>query len=173
MNVSANDQGPREKSRKPKPKSNTDSLATPSPMSQASGPSALAVVDPVSTDLHMDDASKCLLDGKTASSYNAMIYEVLSTLKAPNGSDISAMFLTRNSLWSDQVQNGYRLRREVVNGTKGPIPKPNEIRPRLSGASSEFTTGDTVFSSAMMLTTRRTRVRNRRHCALLLDEHGT
>ncbi|MFS7975269.1 putative linker histone H1/H5, domain H15, winged helix-like DNA-binding domain superfamily [Helianthus anomalus] len=91
MSVSANDQGPREKPRKPKPKSNTDSLATPSPMSQASGPSALAVVDPVSTDLHMDDASKCLLDGKTSSSYNAMIYEVLSTLKAPNGSDISAM----------------------------------------------------------------------------------
>ncbi|KAJ0922543.1 hypothetical protein HanPSC8_Chr05g0205061 [Helianthus annuus] len=56
----------------------------------------------------------------------------------------------------EKVQNGYRLQREVVNGTKGPIPKPKEIRPRLSGASSEFATGDTMFSSAMMLTTRTT-----------------
>ncbi|KAJ0891439.1 putative linker histone H1/H5, domain H15, winged helix-like DNA-binding domain superfamily [Helianthus annuus] len=105
-----------------------------------------------------------------------MIYEALSTLKDPNGSDISAMvsfiekrhevppnfrrqlsarlkrLVSQEKL--EKAQNGYRLRREVVNGTKGPIPNPKEIRPRLSGASSEFATGDTVFSSVMMLTTR-------------------
>ncbi|KAF5788598.1 putative transcription factor MYB-related family [Helianthus annuus] len=170
MSVSANGQGPREKSRTPKPKSNTDSPATPSPMSQAPGPSALAVVDPVSTDVHMDDASKCLLDGKTASSYDAMIYEALSTLRDPNGSDISAMvsfiekrhevhpnfrrqlsarlrrLVSQEKL--EKVQNGYRLRREVVNGTKGPIPKPKEIRPRLSGPINSHL-GETLEEAAV------------------------
>ncbi|KAJ0531816.1 putative transcription factor MYB-HB-like family [Helianthus annuus] len=170
MSVSANGQGPREKSRTPKPKSNIDSPATPSPMSQAPGPSALAVVDPVSTDVHMDDASKCLLDGKTASSYDAMIYEALSTLRDPNGSDISAMvsfiekrhevhpnfrrqlsarlrrLVSQEKL--EKVQNGYRLRREVVNGTKGPIPKPKEIRPRLSGPINSHL-GETLEEAAV------------------------
>lgn len=71
--MSANGQGPREKSRTPKPKSNTDSpvAATPSPTVQTPGPSALAVAvaDPVSADINMDDGSKCLLDGKTASKF--------------------------------------------------------------------------------------------------------
>ncbi|KAM0018219.1 putative transcription factor MYB-HB-like family [Helianthus debilis subsp. tardiflorus] len=170
MSVSANGQGPREKSRTPKPKSNTDSPATPSPMSQAPGPSALAVVDPVSTDVHMDDASKCLLDGKTASSYDAMIYEALSSLRDPNGSDLSAMvsfiekrhevhpnfrrqlsarlrrLVSQEKL--EKVQNGYRLRREVVNGTKGPIPKPKEIRPRLSGPINSHL-GETLEEAAV------------------------
>ncbi|XP_076910369.1 telomere repeat-binding factor 4-like [Bidens hawaiensis] len=159
MSVSANGQGPREKSRTPKPKTNTDSpaaaAATPSPMTQTPGPSALAVVEPVSADVHLDDASKCLLDGKAASKYDAMIYEALSTLKDPNGSDTSAIVsfiektqeVTSNfrKLLSgrlrrlvlqdklEKVQNCYRLKRGVVNGSKGPVPKPKETQPRLSG----------------------------------------
>ncbi|XP_035836915.1 telomere repeat-binding factor 4-like [Helianthus annuus] len=69
MSVSANGQGPREKSRTPKPKCNTDSPAMPLAIPQAHGPSPPVAVDPVSTDLNMDDGSKCLLDGKTASKY--------------------------------------------------------------------------------------------------------
>ncbi|KAI3714543.1 hypothetical protein L6452_21499 [Arctium lappa] len=169
MSVSANGQGPREKSRTPKAKINTDSPATPLPIAQAPGSSALVVVDPASTDAIMDDSSKCLLDGKTVSKYNAMIYEALSTLKDPNGSDTSAIvsFIEkrhevpqnfRRLLSSrlrrlvaqeklEKVQNCYRLRREVLYGTKGPIPKPKEIRPRLSQINSYL--GGTLEEAAV------------------------
>ncbi|KAK1413848.1 hypothetical protein QVD17_29584 [Tagetes erecta] len=152
MSVAANGQGPREKSRTPKPK--TDSPATPLAIQQAPGSSPPVEVDPVTTDVHMDDASKCLLDGKTASKYNAMIYEALSTLKDPNGSSTSEIvcFIEkrhevpqnfRRLLTSrlrrlvaqeklEKVQNCYRLRMDVLNGTKGPSPKPKEIWPRPS-----------------------------------------
>ncbi|KAI3802844.1 hypothetical protein L1987_30989 [Smallanthus sonchifolius] len=172
MSVSANGQGPREKSRTPKPKGNTESPVTPSAITQTPGSSALVVVDPVSTDVHMDEASKCSLDGKTSSKYDAMIYEALSTLKDPNGSDTSAIvsFIEkrhevpqnfRRQLSSrlrrlvsqeklEKVQNCYRLRREVVNGTKGPIPKPKEIRPRLSGPINSHL-GETLEEAAVIL----------------------
>lgn len=69
MSVSANGQGPREKSRTPKPK---DSPVTPVTVAQTSGSSALVVVEPpvASTDVLMEDSSKSLLDGKTASKYD-------------------------------------------------------------------------------------------------------
>ncbi|KAI7725647.1 hypothetical protein M8C21_001672 [Ambrosia artemisiifolia] len=147
---------------------------TPSPMSQApAGPSALPLLNPVSTDVHMDAAaaSKSLLvDGKTASKYDAMIYEALSALKDPNGSDTSAIvsFIekrhevpqnVRRHISSrlrrlvsheklEKVQNCYRLRRLVVNGTKGPIPKPKEIRPRLSGPINSHL-GETLEEAAV------------------------
>lgn len=170
MSVSANGQGPREKSsRTPKAKLNTDSPVTPLAITQASSSSALVVVDQASTDVHMDDASKCLLDGKTASKYNAMIYEALSTMKDPNGSDTSAIvsFIEkrhevpqnfRRLLSSrlrrlvaqeklEKVQNCYRLRREVVNGSKGPVSKSKEIRPRLSPMNCHL--GDTLEEAAV------------------------
>ncbi|KAL4589489.1 hypothetical protein LXL04_002396 [Taraxacum kok-saghyz] len=171
MSVSANGQGPREKSRTPKPKANTDSPATtPLAITWTPGTSATPAVDPASTDVQMDDSSKCLLDGKTASKYNTMIYEALSTLKDPNGSDTSAIvsFIEkrhevpqnfRRLLSSrlrrlvaqdklEKVQNCYRLRREVVNGTKvGPVSKPKEIRPRISQVSSYL--GGTLEEAAV------------------------
>ncbi|XP_071736507.1 telomere repeat-binding factor 4-like [Rutidosis leptorrhynchoides] len=167
MSVSANGQGPREKSRTPKAKSSTtDALPeTPTPLAieytpgsgSGSCSSLAVVVDPSSTDvLHMDDSSKCLLDGKTASKYNGMIYEALSTLNDPNGLDTNAIvsfiekkqqevpanfrrlltgrlrrLVAQEKL--EKVQNCYRLRKEVANGTKGgPTPKPKEIRPKIS-----------------------------------------
>ncbi|KAI3814473.1 hypothetical protein L1987_14113 [Smallanthus sonchifolius] len=170
MSVSANGQGPREKSRTTKPKSNTDSPATPVAISQAPGSSPPVVVDTVSTDVHMDDGSKCLLDGKTASKYNAMIYEALSTLKDPNGSNTSAIvsFIEkrhevppnfRRLLTSrlrrlvaqeklEKVQNCYRLRREVLNGTKGPLPKRKEMWPRLSSPFNSHL-GETLEEAAV------------------------
>lgn len=81
MSVSANGQGPREKSRTPKPKATTDSPATAIPLAitWTPGSSAAAVVDPASTDVQMDDSSKCLLDGKTASKY-AAFFMLVSTV---------------------------------------------------------------------------------------------
>ncbi|KAM0020869.1 putative transcription factor MYB-HB-like family [Helianthus debilis subsp. tardiflorus] len=170
MSVSANGQGPREKSRTPKPKCNTDSPAMPLAIPQAHGPSPPVAVDPVSTDLNMDDGSKCLLDGKTASKYNAMIYDALSTLKDPNGSSTSAIvcfiekrhevppnfrrlltarlrrLVAQEKL--EKVQNCYRLRREVLSGTKGPIPKPKENWPRLSSPFNSHL-GETLEEAAV------------------------
>ncbi|KAI3523064.1 hypothetical protein L1887_01120 [Cichorium endivia] len=138
MSVSANGQGPREKSRTPKPKTNTDSRVTPMAIGWTPpGSSAPVVADPAaSTDVQMEDSSKCLLDGKTASKYNTMIYEALSNLKDANGSDTSAI-----------VQNCYRLRREVANGTKALILKPKEIRPRISQVNSYL--GGTLEEAAV------------------------
>ncbi|KAI3524754.1 hypothetical protein L1887_03418 [Cichorium endivia] len=171
MSVSANGQGPREKSRTPKPKTNTDSPATPLAIGWTTpGSSAPVVADPAaSTDVQMEDSSKCLLDGKTASKYNAMIYEALSTLKDANGSDTSAIvsFIEkrhevppnfRRLLSSrlrrlvaqdklEKVQNCYRLRREVANGTKAPVMKPKEIRPRISQVNSYL--GGTLEEAAV------------------------
>ncbi|KVH93984.1 Histone H1/H5 [Cynara cardunculus var. scolymus] len=153
MSVSANGQGPREKSRTPKPKVNTDSPATPLPIAQAPGSSALVVVDPASTDVLMDDSSQCVLDGKTTSKYNAMIYEALSTLKDPNGSDISAIvsFIEKRHEVPQNFRRllGSRLRRLVAQEKleKGPIPKPKEIRPRLSQVNSYL--GGTLEEAAV------------------------
>ncbi|KAI7733114.1 hypothetical protein M8C21_003624 [Ambrosia artemisiifolia] len=167
MSVSANGQGPREKSRTPKPKCNTDSPAIPLPVPQAHVPSPPVAVD---SDMQMDDGSRCLLDGKTASKYNAMIYEALSTLKDPNGSSTSAIvcFIEkrhevpqnfRRQLTArlrrlvaqeklEKVQNCYRLRREVLSGTKGPIPKPKEIWPRVSSPFNSYL-GETLEEAAI------------------------
>ncbi|KAI3525301.1 hypothetical protein L1887_03992 [Cichorium endivia] len=143
MSVSANGQGPREKSRTPKPKTNTDSPATPMAIGWTTpGSSAPFVADSAaSTDVQMEDSSKCLLDGKTASKYNTMIYEALSTMKDAKGSDTSAIvsFI--------EVQNCYRLRREVANGSKAPILKPKEIRPRISQVNSYL--GGTLEEAAV------------------------
>ncbi|XP_071742398.1 telomere repeat-binding factor 4-like [Rutidosis leptorrhynchoides] len=165
MSVSVNGQGPREKSRTPKAKSSTNSPCMP--IAQTPGSLAAVVVDPSSTtDVHMDDASKCLLN---ASKYDAMIYEALSTLKNPNGSDTSAIvsfFEKRQEVpvkfrrllnsrlrrlvaldKLEKVQNCYRLRKEVHNGTKGPVQKPKEIQPRIYPINSHL--GETLEEAAV------------------------
>ncbi|KAL5572439.1 hypothetical protein UlMin_022036 [Ulmus minor] len=88
MSVSANGQGPREKSRTPKAKANPDTPATPSstPMTSTASPGARD-----SAAASNADDSKGLPDGKNSSTYNTMIFEAISTLKDPNGSDTSAI----------------------------------------------------------------------------------
>ncbi|KAC9151528.1 hypothetical protein E3N88_46291 [Mikania micrantha] len=56
--------------------------------------------------------------------------------------------MTRNCYVSDQVQNCYRLRREAVNGINGPVPKPKEIWPRLSGPFNSHL-GETLEEAAV------------------------
>lgn len=66
MSVSASGQGPREKSRVPKTKANTDaSSAIVVSNAQTSSSTALIAVD-ASADAIMDDASKNIPDGKNA-----------------------------------------------------------------------------------------------------------
>lgn len=169
MSVSANGQGPREKSRTPKAKANPDAPATPLPNAHTPASSTpVTLTHDASTDTVMDDSSKCLLDGKTASKYNSMIYEALSTLKDPNGSDTSAIvsFIEkrhavpinfRRLLSSrlrrlvaqdklEKVQNCYRIKKDILLGSKAPTPKPKEIRPRPLQTSY---LGDTVQEAAV------------------------
>ncbi|KAE9448788.1 hypothetical protein C3L33_19298, partial [Rhododendron williamsianum] len=142
MSVSATGQGPREKSRSSKAKANPDAPATPLLNAQTSV-ATTPVANDASADVIMED-SKCLLDGKTASKYNVMIYEALSTLKDPNGSDTTAIvsFI--------EVQNCYKIKKDVSHGAKTitATPKPKDIRPRQSQTTTSYL-GDTVEEAAV------------------------
>ncbi|CAK9177129.1 unnamed protein product [Ilex paraguariensis] len=166
--VGTNGQGPREKSRTPKAKANPDAPATPMPSAQTPA-SSTPVAHDASVDTVMEDSSKCLLDGKTASKYNAMIYEALSTLKDPNGSDTSALvsFIEqrhevppnfRRLLSSrlrrlvaqdklEKVQNCYRIKKDILLGAKSTAPKQKDIRPRQSQTTGYL--GDTLEEAAV------------------------
>ncbi|XP_059633142.1 single myb histone 4-like [Cornus florida] len=168
MSVSANGP-PREKSRTSKAKANPDA-----PTTQLSNGQIVVSATPISNvapmDAVMDDSSKCILDGKTASKYNAMIYEALSTLKEPNGSDTSALvsFIEqrhevpqnfRRLLSSrlrrlvaqdklEKVQNCcYKIKKDVLLSTKTPTPKQKDIRPRQIQTSCYL--GDTVEDASV------------------------
>ncbi|KAK6120397.1 hypothetical protein DH2020_045877 [Rehmannia glutinosa] len=113
----ASGQGPRDKSKTPKANANppdTVTPATPLPTAQTSGSVTPSSQD-ASTDVVMLDSSRPLPEGNNAAKlvalgnlvdygigisgagamlpreYNAMIYEALSTLKGPNGSDSGAI----------------------------------------------------------------------------------
>ncbi|GLT61252.1 hypothetical protein SLA2020_339740 [Shorea laevis] len=137
LSVSANGQGPREKSRTPKTKLNQEAPATPSSIAQT--PTAAPVAHDAVADPNMDDSSKTLMDGKNASRYNAMIFEALSTSKEPNGLDTGKIvsFIEqrhevpqnfrrllstrlRRLLGQDKlekVQNCYRMKNDAPSGT--------------------------------------------------------
>ncbi|GFY98472.1 homeodomain-like/winged-helix DNA-binding family protein [Actinidia rufa] len=155
MSVSANGQGSREKARTSKAKANTDAPATPLPNTQTSA-STTPVANDASTDAIMDDSSKCILDGKAASKYTSMIYEALSTLKDPNGSDTSAIvsFIEQRHEVPQNFRRllSSRLRRLVAQGKleKGqnrPTLKPKDIRPKQSQTTSYL--GDTIEEAAV------------------------
>ena len=65
MSVSASGQGPREKSRTPKTKANTDAPSAATVSNPQNSSSAAPVTGDASADA-MDDASKNILDGKSA-----------------------------------------------------------------------------------------------------------
>ncbi|KAK9149099.1 hypothetical protein Scep_007856 [Stephania cephalantha] len=116
MSVSAGGSGSRDKVRAPKLKA----LPAPSP-STAQFPALVPVV--VSPEA-CGTTSKIAADGKNASRYNAMIFEALSTLKDPNGSDIGAI------IGFIEIQNCYKIKKDTSFGTKTPTPKQKEVRPK-------------------------------------------
>ncbi|KAL3830002.1 hypothetical protein ACJIZ3_018804 [Penstemon smallii] len=87
----ASGQGPRDKSKTPKPKANpAETPVTPLPVAQTAASVTPSSQD-ASVDVVMVDASRPLPEGNNAAKYNAIIFEALSTLKEPNGSDSSAI----------------------------------------------------------------------------------
>ncbi|KAF8393593.1 hypothetical protein HHK36_021837 [Tetracentron sinense] len=169
MSVSASGQGSREKLRTPKLK------ALPAPptvlLSNIQSSSATPVAQDASADTVMDDSAKSLLDGKIAPRYNAMIFEALSTIKDPNGSDIGAIisFIEqrhevpqnfRRLLSSklrrlvaqeklEKVHNCYRIKKDILFGTKTPTPKQKDVRPRQLQSPGLITSADTVEEAAV------------------------
>ncbi|GAA0157722.1 chromatin/chromatin-binding, or -regulatory protein [Lithospermum erythrorhizon] len=136
--------------------------ATPLPKPQATPSSTPLRID-APAELLIEDTTKCLLDGKTASKYNAMIFEALSTLKEPNGSDTSSIvsFIERRQevpqnfrkllgarlrrLVSqdklEKVQNCFRIKREILQGAK---PSPNKQESQIKPSQTVGLLGNTV-----------------------------
>lgn len=135
MSVSASGQGSREKFKAPKLKA-----LLPPPSTNAVTPSPLpAAAQDAITETAMD-SSKSPADGKAAPRYNTMIFEALSTLKDPNGSDVSSIIgfieqkhevpqtfrrllgsklrrlVQQNKL--EKVQNNYRIKKDGLSGQK-------------------------------------------------------
>ncbi|XP_009604177.1 telomere repeat-binding factor 4-like [Nicotiana tabacum] len=165
LNVSANGQGPRDKSRTQKVKA--DAPAAPLLITQAPV-SSTPVLQDAAADTIMEDSSKCALDGKTTSKYNQMIYDALSSLKEPNGSDTSTIvnFIEqrhevpqnfrrllssrlRRLVQQDKLEkfeNCYRIKKEVLERTKTATPKQKHVGPRQFPSSTYL--GDTVEEAA-------------------------
>ncbi|XP_042480129.1 telomere repeat-binding factor 4-like [Macadamia integrifolia] len=149
MSVSASGQGSREKLRTPKLKAITAS-ATSAPIVQSSATTA-----PVAQDARADtvnDSGPGLQDGKAAPRYNTMIFDALSTLDDPNGSDISSIMSYiekrhdvplpqnfRRLLSSklrrlvaqdklEKIQNCYKKKEDSTVGTRAPPPKPIRLK---------------------------------------------
>lgn len=135
-----------------KSKPSEDSPATPLPVTQASTSSNPSAHDAPANAV--DGSSKCSLDKKTASKYDTMIHEALSTLKDPYGSntDAIASFIQqkhelahtfRSSLSSrlrtlvkqgklEKVQNCYRIKNDITGGVEVSTAKLKELQPKTS-----------------------------------------
>ncbi|XP_044464196.1 telomere repeat-binding factor 4-like [Mangifera indica] len=172
MSVSAGLQGPREKSRTLKPKAGSDAPAAPLSTPQTStattavAATATAAVPDASVDSTIDDSAR-----SCAPKYNALIFEAISTLKEPNGSDVSAIlsFIEqrlevpqnfRRQLSSrlrrlvaqeklEKVQNCFKLKEAAVSGTQTPIPKQKDIRPRPLQSINHISSANTVEAAAV------------------------
>lgn len=149
----ANGQIRREKSSKLKIKARLDAPATPLLLTQA--PASIALVsNDASANGVKEVSGKCKADVEISSKYNAMIFEAVSSLKDPNGSDINliASFIRgrhevpRNfkrflsgKLGKlvvegrlEKAPNGYRITGHMPK-VEAPDPKPRDIvhHPRL------------------------------------------
>ncbi|WVZ24427.1 hypothetical protein V8G54_002971 [Vigna mungo] len=124
LSVSNGSQGSKDKPRVPKlkalpppPSSTTSSSTTATPQNAASAPQN------VPSDVTVPDSSLNDQDVKNPPRYNAMVFEALSALKDNNGSDLNAIvsFI--------EVQNCYKIKKDISSGTKSPAPKPKDVRP--------------------------------------------
>ncbi|XP_057768245.1 telomere repeat-binding factor 4-like isoform X2 [Salvia miltiorrhiza] len=165
----ANGQGPRDKSKTPKTKASpAESPATPLPAAQTSA--IVPYSQDKSADVVMLDSSKPLPEGNSAAKYNAMIFEALSTLKEPNGSDSGAIATYieqrqevpqnfKRALSSrlrrlvqqdklEKVQNCYRIKNKAQLDTRIPITRPKELQPPRQVQSIGYL-GNTVEEAAV------------------------
>ncbi|KAI6681995.1 hypothetical protein NL676_035876 [Syzygium grande] len=163
----ASGQGQRDKSRA-KAKASSDA---PSTMTNLPNAPNVPISDEATAEPATDGAPKITDDGKSAPRYNAMIFEALSTLKEPNGSDTGAIFSYierrhevpqnfRRLLSSrlrrlvaqdklEKVQNCFKIKEITSFGTKTPAPKEQDVRPRQLQPVVNTNFGETVDEAAV------------------------
>ncbi|KAK6941349.1 SANT/Myb domain [Dillenia turbinata] len=172
MSVSAGGQNPREKSRTSKHKSNSNSPVAAKTPSNAQ--SSATVSDPVKQDTSaetpIDDSAKSSY-AKSAPKYNLLIIEAITSMKEPNGSDISSIVgyikqrqevpqnfrkllssRLRRLVAQDQlekVKNCYKVKSNAPVVTKAPPPKPKDVRPKQLLASGYINTTETIEDAAV------------------------
>ncbi|XP_021817252.1 telomere repeat-binding factor 4-like [Prunus avium] len=145
-----------------------------SPASARPNASPASVCPNASPDAMMDDAVNSAPELKSASQYDPMIFQALSTMKDMNGSDLGAILnfieqrhevpvppnfrrllgprlrrlVSQGKL--EKVQNGYKLKKDATFGTKTPTPTRNhrDIRPRKLQNSGSMTFTETVQDAA-------------------------
>lgn len=164
MSVSSGSQGPREKSRTLKPKAGSDAPAVPLSTPQTSALPAAVPLD-ASADPITDESAR-----SSAPKYNTLIFEAISALKEPNGSDVSAILSYieqrlevppnfRRLLSSrlrrlvaqeklEKVQNCFKIKEDASLGTKTPTPKQKDIRPKPLHSTNDINPADTVGEAA-------------------------
>ncbi|KAF8034147.1 hypothetical protein BT93_C0424 [Corymbia citriodora subsp. variegata] len=163
----ASGQGQRDKSRA-KAKASSD---PPSTLPNLPNALNVPVSDEATAEPATDGAPKIVDDGKSAPRYNAMIFEALSTLKDPNGSDTGAIFNYierrhevpqnfRRLLSSrlrrlvaqeklEKVQNCFKIKEITSFETKTPAPKEQDVRPRQLPPIVNTNYGETVDEAAV------------------------
>lgn len=169
LNVGTATQGSKEKSVKsPKIKAITDGPFSGTPNSL---PIVLVSQD-ASCNAFIDNHSKNKSAGENAPRYSstAMIIEAISTLKDPNGCNISAIYrfieqsnevpqnfrrflsskLRRLVLQGklEKVEKGYKIKKDSLSGTKTPSPLQKDIRSRLLQHSGSMASVDETLEEA-------------------------
>ncbi|KAH0982390.1 hypothetical protein GBA52_009567 [Prunus armeniaca] len=145
-----------------------------SPASVRPSASPASVCPNASPDAMVDDAVNSAPELKSASQYDPMIFQALSTMKDMNGSDLGAILnfieqrhevpvplnfrrllgprlrrlVSQGKL--EKVQNGYKLKKDATFGTKTPTPTRNQrdVRPRKLQNYGSMTFTETVQDAA-------------------------
>ncbi|XP_009117657.1 telomere repeat-binding factor 4 [Brassica rapa] len=152
LNVPPDIQGSIDKVRTPKIKAAALNLAAVAAAATSTPPPSSATPSPVaplprsgSSDLNVDDSWNTMVDAKNAPRYDGMIFEALSALTDPNGSDVTTIFNFIEEK-KHEVPPGFkrvlgsRLRRLAAQGK---IEKVNQIR---AGTQNFYRMNGTSFS---------------------------
>ncbi|WZZ83192.1 hypothetical protein YC2023_103764 [Brassica napus] len=152
LSVPADIQGSIDKVRTPKIKAAALNLAAVAAAATSTPPPSSATPSPVaplprsgSSDLNVDDSWNTMVDAKNAPRYDGMIFEALSALTDPNGSDVTTIFnfieeKTHEVPPTFKRVLGSRLRRLAAQGK---IEKVNQIR---AGTQNFYRMNGTSFS---------------------------
>ncbi|KAF2588039.1 hypothetical protein F2Q70_00041572, partial [Brassica cretica] len=152
LSVPPDIQGSIDKVRTPKIKAAALNLAAVAAAATSTPPPSSATPSPVaplprsgSSDLNVDDSWNTMVDAKNAPRYDGMIFEALSALTDPSGSDVTTIFNFIEEKKHEVPPTfkrvlGSRLRRLAAQGK---IEKVNQIR---AGTQNFYRMNGTSFS---------------------------
>ncbi|XP_021902869.1 telomere repeat-binding factor 4-like [Carica papaya] len=189
LSVNPGGSGAKDKSRTPKLKAvaaAAAAAAASTPNAPNSTPSGL-VNHNASADIALDDPSNSPADGNNAPRYNSIIFEALSTIKDPNGCDISAIVNYieqrqevpqnfRRSLSSrlrrlvaqgklEKVQNCYKIREDTSLENRTAILRQKDVRLRPPQNSPLATCGRAMEEASVTAAYRLAEAENKSYLA--------